>query len=97
MPYSTKEKRQAYDKKRYIGRKALGKCPACGEKRCTVSIFCEVCRGKRHKRNEINNPVFTARYRAEGLCTGCGGERDDKTLVKCMNCRMHANEGRPYR
>jgi hypothetical protein len=58
--------------------------------------MCEAHRRYHNSRKPDSNRKLVARYDAEGRCVKCGNDRDIAQLKTCMNCRMHAHEGRPY-
>jgi len=97
MPYKSKADRRAWQMCRYHARKSEGLCPECPSPAMVGSVYCPTCRERNRKRTNANNPKYRELLKARGLCVRCGGELDEENLKTCMNCRMHAREGRPYR
>jgi len=97
MPYKNPADRRARQMRRYHARKSEGLCPECPSPSMVGSVYCPSCRERNRKRSNANNPKYRELLKARGLCVRCSGELDDPDKKTCMNCRMHAHEGRPYR
>ena len=81
---------------------ALGACTQCGtkDKRTVKGMhLCVTCAAKKrrsqraHWDNEKNNAYMKARrdaWRAQGLCTYCGGKREEPEKMLCVDCRVKA-------
>ena len=82
--------------------KALQVCTLCGTKdRRTVNGrgLCERCAAKRrkwqgeHRHLEADRAYAKARrdkWREQGLCTYCGGKREEPERMLCIDCRVKA-------
>ena len=80
----------------------LGICSSCGTKdKRTVKGYgkCAICAAKKakwqreHYDKEEKHVYYKNRrdmWREQGLCTYCGGKRDDTTKMLCTDCRVKA-------
>lgn len=77
MQYDEKSNRQYY--------LSRGRCPRCGGANPVAEgrRACAECMGRQKARYDAN----VAKWRASGLCTRCGGERDDERWKLCQACR----------
>ena len=101
-PKSAKQRKRENADKREWREKCLrlGICSACGTKdKRTVNgyEFCVTCAAKKNKwqrdhyDKEKKNAYYKARrdkWREQGLCTYCGGKKEDSDMMMCINCRV---------
>lgn len=73
---------------------ARGRCPECSGKRFMEPGYttCPECRALQSKRDKARRK----RRDELGLCTECGGERDDPSLKTCSKCRAKKRAYREY-
>lgn len=71
---------------------ARGRCPECSGKRFAEPGYtlCRECMNKQSERAKIRRK----RFDELGLCTKCGGERDDPQYKTCSKCREKKNDYR---
>ena len=69
-----------------------GKCPHCGGKNNVEpgEKLCRECRSE-HNARRVNTRT---RRREAGLCTLCGGRRDDEKYLTCSACREKIRRSR---
>ena len=107
------EKRREEGKVSRIFYQSIGICPECKKNKIMGDEkSCPECRAKdaeykvnerRKKRDKINDIQRRCRIRTYnrlieyGLCTRCGGTRDDKRYKMCSRCRAKKNEQRKRR
>jgi hypothetical protein len=75
--------------RRYNRRKVpleqLGLCPRCATRKVMPGTrVCGVC----SERWNTYKGTLRARYKQEGLCVWCGGQRDRTDRVLCASCRQ---------
>ncbi len=82
--------------KTYYKRLKKQLCPKCGRKRDAGGLWCKSCIAKNRVAKMSVTLESRARYnrryhercREEGLCTRCGGRRDDERFIRCGQCRV---------
>jgi 5-methylcytosine-specific restriction endonuclease McrA len=93
---------KAYKRAWRARRKAMGVCTTCGGERDTLGrVRCSACLAKDNenyatrgrtayrKRAAVTNETAKerrARWKAAGLCSWCGGKRQDRTKRRCGDC-----------
>ena len=87
----------------------LQACISCGTKdKRTVNGYglCVICAAKKRKWNKehrdkaANSAYMKARrdkWREQGLCTYCGGKREEPDKMLCIDCRVKARMKRRKR
>jgi len=86
-------------KQQYYSRKAENLCPDCGQPSMAKSIYCYRHRERYRIKSLKQSAAQRARYIGDGRCVRCSAYLDsieDKGKITCVNCRMHATQGRPY-
>ena len=95
MPYKNKADRNRRERNRKRKHKKQGLCTNCN-RQATHGILCKTCREGHRRASFKANRLHREKLNEQGRCVKCGNQRDEPKLRTCMNCRMHANEGRPY-